>query len=46
MMPDQVISKSYYGDNETQLLYWQKKIFNWLFSLLSVLLLFPFPWPY
>ncbi|MCP4721492.1 MAG: PAS domain S-box protein, partial [Desulfobacteraceae bacterium] len=42
MIPDQASSESYYNDNETLLLYWQKKIFNWLFSLLLVVGLLPF----
>ena len=42
MIPDQASTESYYNDNETLLLYWQKKIFNWLFSLLLVVGLLPF----
>ncbi len=42
MIPDQVSTESYYDDNETLLLYWQKKIFNWLFSLLLVIGFLPF----
>jgi signal transduction histidine kinase/CheY-like chemotaxis protein len=42
MIPDQVSGKSYYNDSETLLLYWQKKIFTWLFSLLLVVGFLPF----
>jgi hypothetical protein len=42
MIPDQVSGKSYYNDSETLLLYWQKKIFTWLFSLLLVAGFLPF----
>ncbi len=42
MIPNQVCTESYYDDNETLLLYWQKKIFNWLFSLLLVIGFLPF----
>ncbi len=42
MIPDQVSAESYYNDSETLLLYWQKKIFTWFFSLLLVAGLLPF----
>jgi len=41
MIPGQVSGESYYNADETLLLYWQKKIFNWLFPLLLVLGLLP-----
>jgi len=34
MITDQVSGESYYNDSEPLLLYWQKKIFTWLFFLL------------
>lgn len=42
MIPDQVSYKSDYQEKETLLLYWQEKIFNWLFFLLIVIGLLPF----
>lgn len=42
MIPDQESTESYYNDSETLLLYWQKKIFTWFFSLLLVAGLLPF----
>jgi signal transduction histidine kinase/CheY-like chemotaxis protein len=42
MILDQVSGESYYKDSETLLLYWQKKIFTWLFSLLLVAGFLPF----
>jgi two-component system, cell cycle sensor histidine kinase and response regulator CckA len=42
MIPEQVSYKSDYKEKETLLLYWQEKIFNWLFFLLVVIGVLPF----
>ncbi len=42
MIPDQESCESYYQGNETLLRYWQKKIFNHLFSLLVMIGILPF----
>jgi signal transduction histidine kinase/ActR/RegA family two-component response regulator len=42
MEPDQVSGSSFYNNSDTLLLYWQKKIFFWLFSLLLGAGLLPF----
>lgn len=41
MIPEQVSYKSDFKEKETLLLYWQKKIFNWLFLLLMGIGLLP-----